>query len=413
MAAMTAPVKCIRKRPSQSASKRTPKSASKTASESSEAIASSDAQSQSVFQSTSTPSPPQWDANTELVGIVFELSPLKTGTLPLQYTTGLHAWFLDQVRQTDPDLSEYLHDGQSEKPFTISQLEGLIELQGRELKVSNSQIYRWYVTGLSKQVVQWLAGWLNDLPQEVGLRQMPLKILSCGIALAPTTYAELFQTELGKTLTLSFITPTSFRRKGHHFPLPLPFNLFHSYLRRWNDFSQMPFEQDEFLAWVDEGAIIHRHHLESVKVAAGKQGSVTGFTGAIELGLSSAAQKNSQFSQLFYALGRLAPYCATGHKTTFGLGQTRCCWHLNLDSMEVPPIQVQLAQRVEHLTESLMTTQKRTGGDRALRVCQIRATIQARREFGESLQDIAADLEMPYETVKTYAKLARQALKAE
>lgn len=67
----------------------------------------------------------------------------------------------------------------------------------------------------------------------------------------------------------------------------------------------------------------------------------------------------------------------------------------------------------------LMAKQKRTGGDcpkgsgkanRAISVCQTRATILARREMGESLQDIATDLEIPYETVKTYVKLARKAL---
>jgi CRISPR-associated endoribonuclease Cas6 len=33
--------------------------------------------------------------------------------------------------------------------------------------------------------------------------------------------------------------------------------------------------------------------------------------------------------------------------------------------------------------------------------------------MGESLQVVAEDLQMPYETVKTYAKLARRALKIE
>ncbi|BAT52837.1 CRISPR-associated protein Cas6 [Nostoc sp. NIES-3756] len=33
--------------------------------------------------------------------------------------------------------------------------------------------------------------------------------------------------------------------------------------------------------------------------------------------------------------------------------------------------------------------------------------------MGESLQVVAEDLQMPYETVKTYAKLARRALKVE
>jgi CRISPR-associated endoribonuclease Cas6 len=58
----------------------------------------------------------------------------------------------------------------------------------------------------------------------------------------------------------------------------------------------------------------------------------------------------------------------------------------------------------------LMAKQKRTGGERARSVCQTRATILARREMGESLQDIVTDLEMPYETVKTYVKLAQKAL---
>ncbi|MEL7246230.1 MAG: CRISPR-associated endoribonuclease Cas6, partial [Cyanobacteria bacterium J06573_2] len=54
--------------------------------------------------------------------------------------------------------------------------------------------------------------------------------------------------------------------------------------------------------------------------------------------------------------------------------------------------------------------QKRTGGTRAISVCEKRATILARRETGESLLDIATDLEIPYETVKTYIKLTRKIL---
>ena len=53
---------------------------------------------------------------------------------------------------------------------------------------------------------------------------------------------------------------------------------------------------------------------------------------------------------------------------------------------------------------------ERIGGERATQVCKTRATILARRELGESLIDIARDLEMPYETVKTYVKLARRVL---
>lgn len=54
---------------------------------------------------------------------------------------------------------------------------------------------------------------------------------------------------------------------------------------------------------------------------------------------------------------------------------------------------------------------ERIGGDRAQSSAETWATIVARRELGDSLQAIAADLGIPYETAKTYSKLARRAMK--
>ncbi|MEG4054153.1 MULTISPECIES: CRISPR-associated endoribonuclease Cas6 [unclassified Microcoleus] len=361
-------------------------------------------------------SPPSgliWPADTELVGLVFELTPRTASYLYAQYAIGLHAWFLGQVQQTDADLSQLLHDEQSEKAFTISGLEGDLLPGGKEFQLLGDRIYRWYVTGLSKPVVQWLSQWLQNLPKEIDLRNAPLLIRSWDIAFAPTTYEQLLTAEppFFPTIKLSFVTPTSFRSKGHHFPLPVPENVFHSYLRNWNNFSGVKFDQTEFLNWIDENAIISRHNLESQKVAAGKKGMVTGFTGAVEFGLGPSAHNRPDFVQLFYALGRLAPYCGTGHKTTFGLGQTRSQWLT--EALPEVSIQSVLAARIDELTQKFMAHRKRKGGSRAAEIAETWATILGRRELGESLFDIAADLEMPYETVKTYVKLARRALKVE
>ncbi|RUR78681.1 CRISPR-associated endoribonuclease Cas6 [Chlorogloeopsis fritschii PCC 9212] len=356
------------------------------------------------------PSRLTWSPQTELIGLEFELVPEKDAYLYPQYTIGLHAWFLDQVRSQDPELSAYLHDGESEKPFTISALDGEITSSGRQVKLSASTSYRWCVTALSRRVQEWLAQWVESLPSVVDLRNAPLKIRSCQIAHVPTTYAELLNSEHGETLTLKFLSPTSFRRKGHHFPLPVPVNVFHSYLRRWNDFSGMPVDQDAFLDWVDSCVLITRCQLTTMKVLAGKKGAVTGFTGAIEFGLTKEASHQSEFQQLFYALGKLAPYCGTGHKTTFGLGQTRLGWTSEV-VQDIPDVQSMLAKRIEDLTEIFKAQRKRTGGERADEIASKWATILARREMGESLQVVAQDLGMPYETVKTYAKLARRALK--
>ncbi len=320
---------------------------------------------------------PKWADNTELVGLVFDLEAINSSSLYSQYTIGLHAWFLDQVRQFNPELSAYLHDGESEKPFNISALEGQLLPSGRQLQLEAKQIYHWHVNALCQRVAQFLSQWLPQLPQTLDLRDAPLQIKQVSIAHPPTTYAQLMQSSLEKqtNVSLSFVSPTSFRRKGHHFPLPVPMNLFHSYLRRWNDFSGMPVEAESrwndfsgmpveaesFLEWIDEGVIIHQHRLESVKVAAGKRGSVTGFTGAISCGLSKAALANTEFTRLFYALVRLAPYCGTGHKTTFGLGQTRLEWVEPESTTSTQLLTNLLGERIAELTALFTAQRKRTG----------------------------------------------------
>jgi CRISPR-associated endoribonuclease Cas6 len=364
-------------------------------------------------RSRPTPKPAAaWPEDTDLVGITLQVQPIQNSTLYPQYTIGLHAWFLDQVRQTDPELSAALHDNQDEKPFTIS---GLIDPRHpleRSLKLSANQTYEWQITAMSQPVVQWLQRWLAQLPGEIDLRTAPLKLLGWAIAAAPTTYERLWD-DAGTppaAFDLAFLTPTSFRRQGNHFPLPVPTNLFHSYLRRWNQFAHIEYETEQFLDWIDAGVLITRHHLESAKVVAGKKGSVTGFTGAITLSLTAAAATDAEYVQLFTALYRFAPYCGTGHKTTFGLGQTRLGWRDAPTTARVPALPDVLAERIAELTEQFLAIKKRTGGDRATQSAETWATILARRELGESLPAIATDLEMNYETVKTYLKLARRQL---
>ncbi len=90
----------------------------------------------------------------------------------------MHAWFLGQVHQTDPDFSKLLYDEQSEKAFTISGLQGDLLPGGKDFQLLGDRIYRCYVTRLSKRVVQWLSQSLQNLPQEIDLRNAPLLICS-------------------------------------------------------------------------------------------------------------------------------------------------------------------------------------------------------------------------------------------
>lgn len=179
-----------------------------------------------------------WPSNTELVGLEFSLIAERDYELYPQYTIGLHAWFLKQIAQFDPALSAHLHDDESEKPFAITGLNGQFVSQSRTLQLQKDRIYRWQVNGLSQQMVTGLAVWLQQLPETLVLKNLPLIIQQVQVVLPATTYTELIHApDTSNSLSLSFLSPTSFRRKGHHLPLPWPRNVFHSYLRRWNLFS--------------------------------------------------------------------------------------------------------------------------------------------------------------------------------
>jgi CRISPR-associated endoribonuclease Cas6 len=354
-----------------------------------------------------------WPKSTELISLEFTLRPLSDCDLYAQYTIGLHAWFLHQMRSLDPELSAYLHDGESEKPFTLTGLNGQFTSQSQFLQLQANKTYRWRVNGLSQHVTQGIATWLKQLPDEIDLKNAPLAIESVHLAQS-ATYAKLLRQgkESTGSVSLSFVSPTSFRRKGHHLPIPWPTNVFHSYLRRWNHFARKPTDPEDFLQWIDDNIVIQRHQLQSVKVAAGKQGSVTGFTGAITYALTRKAADQPDFQSLFYALTQLAPYCGTGHKTTFGLGETQLGWSTRQTTPAIPSRQQMLAQRIDELSELFLAQRKRQGGSRAQHTAETWATILARREQGDDLSAIAQDMELPYETAKTYSKLARKAMKA-
>ena len=362
-----------------------------------------------------------WTDDIELVSITLILKAITDICLSQNYTTALHAWFLHQVRDSDPQLSAYLHDGQSEKAFTLSPLNGNLKPINNIFLAKANSTYTWTISALSKPLCEWLRNWYSNHPETIKLYKGNFEIAQIGINQPPTTYNNLWSDSSNpeSRFTLAFLTPTCFRSKNHHLPLPIPVNIFHSYLRRWNDFSPESFPQEEFLSWIEKVVYITNHDLYCTKVAVAKHGYVTGFTGNVEFAVDFKASRNSDFERLLTALIKLAAYCGTGHKTTFGLGQTRLIGKNEIgngksekDSITTNSIQEHLVKRIAELTDLFLQTKKRQGGDRAQNTATVWATILARYELGESLKAIALDLDMPYETVRKYAQTARKAIRA-
>ena len=116
------------------------------------------------------------------------------------------------------------------------------------------------------------------------------------------------------------------------------------------------------------------------------------------------------YVRLFHALCRFAPYCGTGHKTTFGLGVTRLEWSADWNESLPTIAEMTLGDRVQALSE-IFLSQRVQRGERVRQAAELWATVYARHERGESLTAIADDLALPYASVKTYSKLARRALR--
>ncbi|ELS02950.1 hypothetical protein Xen7305DRAFT_00026680 [Xenococcus sp. PCC 7305] len=84
--------------------------------------------------------------------------------------------------------------------------------------------------------------------------------------------------------------------------------------------------------------------------------------------------------------------------------------HYRLATQKLQNLKQVLAPRIQEITTLLMKSQKRQGGTRAISTCTKRAEIYARYEIGQTLEEIAQALKMPYQTVKSYVKLTRKEL---
>ncbi len=373
-----------------------------------------------------------WTGQPDLVGLQLTLQPSQNFTLPSNYTYWLHAWFLDQMRQIDPSLSAELHDNQAEKAFTISSFLGdntpidrtTTSPRNRTIQFNANSSYHCQITALNKTLCAALKKW--QTPTTICLRDRSFQINHRQISLPAITYSTLWDNaNINNELSLTFLSPTAFRKSGNHMPLPIPENLFHSYLRRWNIFAHCQFEPTEFLAWVNESVVLLRHNIHSSKAQPGKQGSVTGFVGTIQLGFNTKADRQLDYMQLAHTLVAAAPYFSTGHKVTFGLGQTRSGW-LTPAITRSPLVPAQLLDkvdalkklktpdligaRIDELQPIFLASKKRQGGERATKAAQMWATIIAHQENGDNLQSIAKKLDLPYDNVKKYSQLARKYL---
>lgn len=279
-----------------------------------------------------------------LTALVLTLRPTTAATVPAFLGRAAHAWFLDQLHQTDPDLAQRLHEPNTPRPFTVSPLwcSSSRRRGGRHRLYPDSPCYL-RITSIENDLSSRL---LNTFaPRWAGatmhLTGVPFEVTS--VAATPSDHPQagrlsyealverIQQTPPPRHATLRFLTPTVFRRSpspeapfgddAYDLPFPEPELLFGGLSTLWNAFAPQPLP-DELRAFARDRVVISRYKLrtELVTFGSGRRGRVGGFVGQCRFAI---LESSAAWQRRIGLLTAFAPFAGVGRRTTMGLGQVK------------------------------------------------------------------------------------------
>ena len=248
----------------------------------------------------------------------------------------LQGMFLHVIDEVDPAAGQRLHDESRYRPYTVSPLgigEPAADFQGfrlpRQSSVRAGSPCYVRMTLLEDSLFPIFSRYFLSQPEptfRLGRTLFQVTNVACTNDRATPWSAYRSYTELiGKasrrqrTITLRFLTPTSFRRGDVDFPMPDPRLVFRSYRRRFEDFAQIAVlpdfdEQVEFYTGVSR---VHRLNTLTIRT---KKVALVGFVGSVSYIIDHKAPPDLVFQMNL--LADYAYFCGTGRKTTVGMGQT-------------------------------------------------------------------------------------------
>lgn len=265
-----------------------------------------------------------------LTSLVIKLQSSTKATLPATLGRAGQALLLELIRQRNPGLTAALHESDSAKPYTVSNLV-LGQRHNGSLHVQAGEEGWLRFTGLNKEISQHLYVLATNAPEHITLHGHRMRVTGATLDAAEhawaghMSYQELVgkfqrngQAKADTNLGLEFASPTTFKSKGRYVPLPLPELVFGSLFSRWNAFA--PLELDlPVRDFAEEVVGLSRYDLSSCGLPY-KQGMQIGFTGCVTFAILN---REPVWLSVLHLLAEFAFYSGVGYQTTAGLGQVR------------------------------------------------------------------------------------------
>jgi len=283
------------------------------------------------------------DASVDLLSLVLTLRPLADASGSNGMGRAAHALLLDAVHRSDAALAEELHTGDGLRPFTASNLIGYSPKRG----LSAERTYTLRFTALARPVAGALLEQSGLAPATHGSDRGGERALCVGSMLrldaatlrveavtcdpaqhpwaAATTYAALSSPWLlgrstpERRLALEFNSPTTFRSRERHMPVPLPELVFGSLLDRWNAFAPIAFPA-ELRRYAEACLAMSAYRLRSHAVLVKDAGIRIGAVGWARYATLSY---DRYWMSLIHLLAGYAFYAGVGAGTAVGMGQCR------------------------------------------------------------------------------------------
>lgn len=274
-----------------------------------------------------------------LLSSVIHLKALERGSIPQYMGAATRSEFLTWMGITDaeephapdePHDDSDMHGGNQLRPYTVSDLHGVSNAQKGFNRIEAGQSAWFRVTTLNEEQSQKLQN--SVLPNIVGkvFTLDRVKFQVTGVAEAgkhpgarATSYQALVDRYLKSTspvpdtLNIEFKSLTTFHTGNFHLPLPVPRMVLSSWLLRWNHFSSasLPHDRQD----IKEAEFVLSRHAIQTDTVEYRGRAWIGFKGDCTFRILA---KDEYWARLCNLLAEYSFYCGTGHKTTYGLGQT-------------------------------------------------------------------------------------------
>lgn len=269
---------------------------------------------------------------SELASIIFTLTASAATSVPHYSARVLHASFLRWLERDHPELVAHLHDENHPRPYTLSNLQGELALQGERMRIEAGAKLWFRLTAMEEFFLQCVLASIEKhktgpqpddrrlVPGPVyhSVDQHPWADLSSFAQLAQAVACEGSTQPLRQHVTLRFHSPTCFIENKQALPLPVPRYVFGYLTNKWQLASPFALPVEEVQHFVES---IHLSHakIETEQVDLQKY-QRTGFTGEARFALHPALPEN--YRQALHLLAKFAFFSGVGSHTTMGMGQT-------------------------------------------------------------------------------------------